>query len=347
MDRIIKHLKNSRHVLLSTHVNPDGDGLGSMIALGLVLDAMGRQVTLYNESSIPAVFSFLPGVDRIVSKIKDFCDYDTAGILDCSDLGRVGESASEIEQIPTVINIDHHITNSNFGNMQLIMPDACASAEIVYRLIRRMGAQIDKNIAISIYTGILTDTGSFRFANTNRAAFEICEEMIQVGVEPYMVAQKVYGAYSLGRIKLLNLALNSIEISANRKLSMMTLTQKMLDETHTRPEDIDGLIPYAMGIADIRVAVLVRERHDSNRMFAQRKRYHVSLPGKDWYFPGDEGELLRKNRYDVSLRSDGTVDVAEIAARFGGGGHSRAAGFSIETTLADLKKQLFELSERF
>ncbi len=104
-----------------------------------------------------------------------------------------------------------------------------------------------------------------------------------------MVAQKVYGAYSLGRIKLLNLALNSIEISPNRKLSMMTLTQKMLDETHTRSEDIDGLIPYAMGIADIRVAVLVRERHDASKIYSKRKRFHVSLPGKDWHYPGRRG----------------------------------------------------------
>ena len=181
---------------------------------------------------------------------------------------------------------------------------------------------ISKDVAISIYTGILTDTGSFRFSNTNRAAFAICEEMVEQGVNPYHIAQHIYGTYSLGRIKLLNLALDSIEISRNGKLSMMTLTREMLDETGTQPEDADGMINYARGIEDVKVAVLIQESNDGKGTMRSPKQYHVSL------------------------RSDGTVDVGEIASSFGGGGHPSAAGFTLETTLAEIKTQIFTLAKK-
>jgi phosphoesterase RecJ-like protein len=184
-----------------------------------------------------------------------------------------------------------------------------------------MTVPINKAAATATYTGILTDTGSFRFSNTNRSAFAICEEMVALGVDPYEVAQHVYGTYSLGRIKLLNLALDSIEISQNGKLSMMTVTQNMLHETGTHPEDADGLINYARRIKAVQVAALIHEQANGNKTNDAPHRYHVSL------------------------RSDGRVDVAAIASVFGGGGHPSAAGFSAQVPLGKLKAQLIELSE--
>ena len=201
---------------------------------------------------------------------------------------------------------------------RLVDPSACATAEIVYRLIKKRQLPIDQAVASALYTGILTDTGSFRFSNTNRAAFAICHEMVTFGVDPYTVAQHVYGTYSLGRIKLLNMALDSIEISANGKLSLMTLTQNMFRETDTNPEDVDGMINYAKRIEDVKVAALIMENENG----AVQKRYHVSL------------------------RSDGTVDVAEIAASFGGGGHFSAAGFGVESSLKALKKTINSIAEK-
>lgn len=224
-------------------------------------------------------------------------------------------------KIPIIINIDHHTTNNRFGTSHLIDLSACATAEIVYRLVKAMGITIDKSMATSIYTGIVTDTGSFRFSNTNHAAFAICDEMVQMDVQPYKVAQHVYGTYSLGRIKLLNLALESIEISNNGNVSMMTLTRQMLDDTGTQPEDADGLINYARRIEDVKLAALIQEQSNGNHGASQKKHYHVSL------------------------RSDGSVDVAAIASGFGGGGHTSAAGFSIESTLLDIKRKLIQLSE--
>ncbi|MDP7077078.1 MAG: bifunctional oligoribonuclease/PAP phosphatase NrnA [Desulfobacterales bacterium] len=321
MNQIINLLKNSNHILIASHANPDGDAIGALIALGVSLDALNNKTTLYNESPIPAIYRFLPTVDRIVRHIDDQNLFDTAVILDCGDLERIGNALSTISRIPHIINIDHHVTNTRFGEFNLIDPSACATSEIVYRLIRRMEAAINLATATSIYTGILTDTGSFRFSNTNKAAFDICAEMVALGVEPYSIAQLVYGTYSLGRIKLLNLALDSIEISKNRKLSMMVVTQEMLNETGTKPEDIDGFINYAKGIEDVQVAVLIQE------------------------FFNDKKEVQSHEHFHVSLRSNGTVNVAEIASTFGGGGHSNAAGFSIESTLAHLKSRVAKLAE--
>ncbi|MBW2597389.1 MAG: DHH family phosphoesterase [Deltaproteobacteria bacterium] len=293
MDQIIRYLRNSDHILVATHTHPDGDAIGSLIAMGLCLDGLNKKITLYNESPIPAVYRFLPGTNRVVRDIKNE-DYDLAVILDCGNLQRIGTAVSAVRQIPVIVNIDHHVTNTGFGDFQLIDTLACATA------------------ATSIYTGILTDTGSFRFSNTNRAAFSICQEMVGLGVDPYSIAQHVYGTYSLGRIKLLNLALDSIEISDNGKLSMMTLTQDMLNETHTN---------YAKRIEDIKVAALILEHGNSKK------------------------KLNAFNRFHISLRSNGSVDVAAIAASFGGGGHSSAAGFSIESTLSDIKLQLLSMAD--
>ncbi len=319
MESVIHQINNSRRILVVSHTNPDGDAIGSLIATGLSLKALNKKTTLYNESPIPAVYRFLPKVHHVVREIEEIA-YDLAIILDCSSLERIGKAAAVVKRIPLIINIDHHISNTHFGHIQLIDTSACATSEIVYWLIKQMGVPLDKFIATAIYTGILTDTGSFRFSNTNRAAFSICQEMLDLGVDPYDISQHVYGTYSLGRIKLLNLALDSIEISNNGKLSIMTLTKDMFVETHTQPEDGDGLINYAKRIEDIKVAALIQEHHNGSE------------------------PLKNHNMYHVSLRSDGSVDVAAIASRFGGGGHASAAGFNIESTLSEIKSMILNLA---
>jgi phosphoesterase RecJ-like protein len=321
MKQIASRLKNSRRVLLATHVNPDGDAIGSLVAMGLTLEALGKTVTLLCESPIPAVYKFLPATDIITRVYPQAGSFDTAIILDCGGFDRVGEAFSEIEKIDTIINIDHHVTNNGFGDCVVVDTAACATSEIIYRLIKVLDVDISPGMATAIYTGIFTDTGSFRFSNTNQAAFSICEEMVAGGVDPYKVAQNVYGTYSLGRIKLLNLALDSIELAACGKVSIMTLTREMLAETKTNPEDVDGLINYARRIEDVKLAALLQELENGGRNGDQTPRFHVSL------------------------RSDGSVDVAEIAAAFGGGGHAVAAGFNIDSPLAEIKAKILRLAE--
>ena len=306
---------------MASHAKPDGDAIGSLLAMGIALERVGCEVTRYNESAIPAVYRFLPSVDSIQRQLTDVGCFDTAVILDCGGLDRVGSAVDAITTIPAIVNIDHHTTNTRFGQYHLVDVNACATSEIIYRLIQAMDLELDVEMATAIYTGILTDTGSFRFSNTNRAAFSICEAMVAIGVNPSAVARHVYGTYSLGRIKLLNLALDSIEISSNGHISIMTVTREMLSDTGTQPEDADGLINYARRIQDVKVAALIHELENGNGESRSRKRFHVSL------------------------RSDGSVDVSRIALDFGGGGHAGAAGFSVESSLAELKKTIYSLSE--
>jgi phosphoesterase RecJ-like protein len=324
MKKILKQLTSSSRILVTSHINPDGDAIGALLATGIALEKKGCEVVLYNESSIPAVYRFLPSVEKIKKMLPRSVSFDTAVVLVCGDLSRVGSAAEIIATIPAIVNIDHHTTNTRFGHYHLVDVDACATSEIVYRLVKAMDLEINLAMATAIYTGILTDTGSFRFSNTNREAFSICETMVALGVKPSTVARHVYGTYSLGRIKLLNLALDSIEISDNGRLSIMTVTREILAATATQPEDTDGLINYARRIQDVKVAALIHELENGNGPSDSRKRFHVSL------------------------RSNGSVDVSRIASGFGGGGHTSAAGFSVaSSSLADLKARIYNIADGF
>lgn len=308
--------------MLTTHIRPDGDAIGSLIGLCRILDNLDKQVTMACADVIPAVYRFLPDVRRIRNTIVNPGVFDTGIFLDCGDASRAGDLAQTVFGCPVVINIDHHITNSDFGHYRLVDPAACATAEIIYRLREFLEVPLDRWTATALYIGILTDTGSFRFSNTNRAAFSICETLVACGVEPYEVAQHLYGTYSLGRLRLLNMAIDSIEISENGRLSMMTLTRDMMNETGAQPEDLDGMIHYAKRIEHVKVAVLIRELKNGSTDPNSPHGFHVSL------------------------RSDGAVDVGEIASMFGGGGHNEAAGFNIQTTLDELKMGLLNLAEK-
>ena len=299
---ILESLKASRNVLLLTHVRPDGDAIGSLLAMGRGLALMGKTVCLYNESPIPAIFRFLPGVEAIVSEPGPLSDYDTAVALDCSDISRMGAIAEELGQIPVLINLDHHPFNTGFGSHQIVDPSASSAGEIVYRILMDLGVEIDRSIAYAVYTAIFTDTGSFLFQNATSEAFHICGCMVDKGVDSYSVAQNLFATYSLGRLKLLNRVLDTIEISGNGKLSVMYLTQDMLRETDTSVDDINGLVNYAKHIEDVQVAVLIQESR------------HVA------------GEPSGEH-YHVSLRSTGDVDVGHIALGYGGWWASWCGGF--------------------
>ncbi|MGB5984820.1 MAG: bifunctional oligoribonuclease/PAP phosphatase NrnA [Desulfobacterales bacterium] len=320
MNQIVQQLKASDDFLVATHANPDGDALGSLVAMGSALTALGKRTLWYNADPIPAVYRFIPGIERVTDRIEAGRTFQGAVVLDCGNIARIGPIAEMVQQLPLVINIDHHTTNSYFGHLNYVDTEVCACTEIVYHLLHQLGVTLDKAMATAIYTGILTDTGSFRFSNTNQPAFAICHEMVNLGVNPSQVAQHVYGRFSMGRIKLLNLALDTIEITPDGRVSLMALTQEMLRETGTQLEDADGLINYARRIEDVRVAVLIQETANGGNGHEPRETYHVSL------------------------RSDGSVDVSAIAAAFGGGGHVSAAGFNAQGSLTAIKNRLLALT---
>ena len=321
IQQIIDQLRKSNRILLASHILPDGDAIGSLISLGLALQEWKKKIRVYNESPIPAVYQFLPSLHLINRTVGDISEYDTAVILDCSDLHRIGEAAADVAKIPVIINIDHHATNTRFGNFQYIDPNASSTCEMIHRLVSAMeNVSIDRGMAYSIYTGIMADTGSFRFSNTTPAAFEISHQMVLLGADPHKVAHHVYETISLNRIKLLNMLYDSIELSENGKMSIMTLTQNMLQTTGTMLEDVNGLINYAKQIENVKLAALLFERKRSPR----------SKTG---------------SHFHVSLRSEGAVNVAAIATSFGGGGHQNAAGFDIQASLPDLKRTMFYFSK--
>lgn len=321
IEKIINQLKKSKRILLASHIHPDGDAIGALISLGLALQEQKKKVTLYNESPIPAIYQFLPSLHLINRSVGDIAEFDTAVILDCSDFHRIGEVATRVSKIPIIINIDHHTTNTRFGDLQYIDPAASSTCEIIYQLINAWeGIAIDRGMAYSIYTGIMADTGSFRFSNTTPEAFDISHKMMLLGADPHKVAHHVYETISLNRVKLLNMLYDSIELSHNGKMSIMTLTQNMLKTTGTVLDDVNGLINYAKQIENVKLAALLFER----------KRSHGKKKG---------------SQYHVSLRSDGEVNVAAIATSFGGGGHQNAAGFDIQATLPELKRTIFYFSK--
>lgn len=322
MKQIIAQLIKSKQVLLVSHVNPDGDAIGAMLGLGLALESMKKKVQLFNQSPMPAVYQFLPSIHRIKQETGDIASYDTAVILDCSDLQRIGAAAEAVSRIPVVINIDHHITNNRFGNHQLIDANASSTAEIIYRLIKELNVPVTMAMAYAIYTGIMADTGSFRFSNTTQESFRISHEMVAAGADPHTVAHHVYETISLNRIKLLTMLFDTIELSEDGAFSIMTLTQNMLNASGTEIADVNGLINYAKRIESVKVAALLYERKNGKK-------------------PGQSG-----SHYHVSLRSDGSVNVSRIAAAFGGGGHISAAGFDVYATLPELKQKLFSMSSR-
>jgi len=314
MNKIIELLKNCRHVLVVSHINPDGDAVGSMMALGMALESLNIKTTLLNESAISDQYSFLPKIETMVRSIGDVREYDAAVVLDCGEMERVGKSAAAIGRIPLVVNIDHHVTNTMFGDYRIIDANACATAEILFHLITEMDVQINKEIATAIYTGILTDTGSFRFSNTTASVFDICAKMVGFGADPAEIAENIYQTHSFARVKLLKLALESIELLNDKRIGLMRITRDMIEKAGASPHDMDGFIDYPRGIKNVEVAALIKEL-DGGR-------------------PGDAPF------YHVSLRSSGNVDVAAFASQYGGGGHARAAAFDSNSSVSDLKSMI-------
>lgn len=313
MQKIIEAINEAEYIALSCHLDPDGDAVGALLALGLGLKKAGKTVGMFCPSRFSRVYHFLPGYELINTSLSfDHKVYDTGIVLDCSALNRIGRLQDYFGKLPVLLNIDHHETNDRFGDAVYVDAAACSTVEIIYDLLKRLNIEIDYDMAVAIYTGIVADTGSFRFPNTNAQAFEISSEMIRIGVKPFDVSEYLFGDYRIGRLKLLNHTLDSLEISPDGKVSMMVVTKDMLRETGTGPEDSKGLISYALHIKDIEVAALIRE----------------------------EGPCY----YHVSLRSTGHYDVTPLALRYGGGGHKSAAGFQIQTTLPKLKALLWEMS---
>lgn len=294
-------LKENQSFVLTAHISPDGDSLGSMLALYEFLVRQGKQVVVVLDDTIPDVFRMLPCWDVIRSvdelgKLKP----DLAIILDASTMDRIGR-VSEIVDAPT-LNIDHHVSNQGFTDYRLLDSEAAATGEIVYRLLAEAKTPITKDMATNLYTAIATDCGFFRYANTRPGTMRIAAELLTYGVEPNTIAEALE-QISLDTMRLTARVLQTMEFFADGKVAVIVVTRDMLEHD----ESTDELINYPRKVEGVDVAVMLKQKDESS--------------------------------VKISMRSKG-VDVSRIAMQFGGGGHARAAGCSIEGSIDEARKKL-------
>ena len=311
---IAQELKNNERFLLATHVNPDGDAIGSLGALALVLEGMGKQVVAYCQDEVPEFLRFLPYADRIVSEISGLDRFEVAVVLDCGAFDRIGSAVEVLQLVGKIIHIDHHSSSGDFGQLNLVRPECSSTAEILYEIFQAIPVSLTPEVAENIYTAILTDTGSFRFANTTARTLAIAAEMVSLGVVPEKVAGEIYDSMSPERIELLARSLDTLTLRSNGRVAAMHVSRRMLEETGTSFIDTDGFVNYPRAISSAEIAIFFRE--------------------------------LAADEVNVSLRSRSGHDVAEFARIHGGGGHHNAAAFRLEGSLSEVvEKVLTEAGE--
>ena len=308
IDAVCRVLRERDRFLIACHENPEGDAIGSELALALALRKMGKTATVLNADPVPENLRFLPGAATVVFE-DDGSRYDVAVVVDCGSPERTGRVGDELRKCPLLVNIDHHRTNGDNGELSLVDPDAAATGLLVHRVLSAMGHDIDLDVAVNIYVAVLTDTGSFHYGSSSPEAFQVAGEMVRRGVDPWAVAEQVYETQSAGRLRLLGRVLSSLDVAAGGKVASITTLRADLAEFAAGKDALEGFINYPRSIVGVEVAVSFRE---------------------------EAGGVFR-----VSFRSKGRVDVSAVASRFGGGGHRNAAGCTVPGDLAEVKRKVF------
>lgn len=312
IEGICRVFREHDRFLIACHENPEGDAIGSELALALALRKMGKTATVLNADPVPGNLAFLPGAGTVVAE-EDGSRYQVAVVVDCGSPERTGRVGPELRKCPVMVNIDHHLTNGAHGDYCLVEPDAPATGLLVHRVLSAMGVEIDRDVAVNIYVAILTDTGSFHYSNASPEAFFVAGEMVRTGIDPWAVAERVYETQSANRLRLLGRVLDSLEIAGGGKVAAVSTRKRDLAEFSATKDHLEGFINYPRSIAGVEVAVAFREEGD--------------------------GE------YRVSFRSKGRVDVSAVASSFGGGGHRNAAGCTVRGDLGEVKGRVFAALE--
>ncbi|MCL1981179.1 MAG: bifunctional oligoribonuclease/PAP phosphatase NrnA [Proteobacteria bacterium] len=302
---VVEAIRAKGHILLATHFNPDGDALGSLLGMAEILEGMGKKVFRYLEEPAPPIYRFLPGCGQAqteIDKVREFVeragdDFLTL-CLDCGDAQRLGRHSAELIGFGPLMVIDHHPGNDGFGDGGWIDHYRSSTAEMVYDLAMVLGADVPTKAAECLYAAINTDTGSFRYGSTSSHTFAVAGELVRRGVDPARVGNNLYDNYTLGRLRLMQEVLATLEMHERDRIAVIRVTQKMLERTFTTMVDTEYFVNLPRAVSSVRVAVFLKEVAP----------LHIS----------------------VSLRAKGKCDVSLIAARFGGGGHRNASGFTIK-----------------
>ena len=302
LPEMITELRKAPQVALFSHASPDGDCMGSMLALGLALEKLNKQIYLFNPDPVPANLAYLPGANRVASVLPSNWP-EVLMFIDCTDIQRANLTTQDLPFKSIVLNLDHHISNSSFGHINFIDPQASASGELAFSVIKELGVEIDKEIATNLYTAIVTDTGSFQYSNTKAETHRIVAELIDQKIELETIHSHLFDQKPLAHIKLLQRALASLQLFSDGQIALMTLSNQDFLECGAGENLSEGLVNHARSIEGVEVAILIRERDSMG--------------------------------VKVGLRSNLWLNVNEVAAKFQGGGHKRAAGCSLKLSLKD------------
>uniref|UniRef100_A0A7C4U6U3 Bifunctional oligoribonuclease/PAP phosphatase NrnA n=1 Tax=candidate division WOR-3 bacterium TaxID=2052148 RepID=A0A7C4U6U3_UNCW3 len=311
MDEALEFLLKSDSFLITSHKNPDGDAIGSQIAFALALMKKGKKQYIYNVDPVPKRFRHFEYVHLVHNEPPDM-DYDAVIVLDSASPERIGNIKDKIDFSKPVLNIDHHISNEFFGKINIIRSYVSSTCEIAYEILKNF-CEIDKEIATYIYLGIVTDTGSFRYSNTNAESMKTASELLSYGVDASLVSERIWYRETLGKLRLLGAILETIEVEDG--FSIMYVTKEMMRRFNTEEEDTEEVVQYGLMIDGVKAAAIVKERDEELK---------------------------------VSLRSKNDVDVDAIAGIYHGGGHKNAAGFTVKKkNIYEFIKELKEvLKER-
>lgn len=310
--RAVALLEREDGFILSTHLHPDGDGIGSMLALGGALRARGKRVAMVQSDGVPGTYSFLAGAADVLPAPPDGFAPALLVALDCGDRERIALPSMDAG-LP-ILNIDHHISNDLYGLINLVDGEASATGEIVHRILTAGGYQLDRGIGTALYVAIATDTGFFRYANASTAAFLLSARLVEeFGLEPGKIAEIVHEQKSLNAVKLLGVVLSTLKLSGS--VAWMYLNREMLAAYPVEMEEIEGYINYARSIIGVEIALFFKE--------------------------------VREGEVRISWRSGPNADVSLLASHFGGGGHARAAGCTVSGNLASVVDKVLSYLARW
>ncbi|HZK18154.1 MAG TPA: bifunctional oligoribonuclease/PAP phosphatase NrnA [Clostridia bacterium] len=308
---VSKALLEGKNFVLTGHIMPDGDCLGSVLGLGIALQSIGKSVVMYSPDRAPGIYDFLPGGDQLVYDLNKEVEknYDVLIALDCSVEDRLGNLKGLLERSDKkVINIDHHADNSRYGDYTYVDSTASATGEIIYNLLKFMDLEITEEVATCLYAAIMTDTDSFKYSNTSPETLRVAADLMELGASAHHISNWVYGEKPLGNLKALRAALDTLEVSPCGYVSWVVINYKTHRELGVCHEHTDGIVKTVRNIRQVEVGLLFRETE----------------PGK----------------IKISLRSKFRVNVSALAGHFGGGGHPRAAGCLIEGDLDKTVKNI-------
>ncbi len=310
---ILNLFTHEKMVVIMPHINPDGDAIGSSIALKKALQVLGSsEVYIISNDEMPGNLRFL-GANEIINT-TDFNNLNTKPdiiiTIDSSDIDRLEDRRHILNSTDNIVNIDHHITNNYYGKYNIVHKDAAATGEVIYDIIKQFNVDIDEIIATNLYVAISTDTGNFKYSNTSSKSHKIVAELLKKGISIEKINTELYQNRSMSKVKLLSDTLNTLEFHCANQLSIMYITQDMFNNNNLSINDADGIIEYGRDIENIKATVLLKE--------------------------------LSSTEIKVGFRSKYDTDVSSIAQKFGGGGHKNASGCTINNNLNNAKQQIID-----